>query len=132
MDGQSVLVEFDEGGVMQRGDDPVEMDFKQRDKPWIGDVAGRDKEETGGLAGKNMRIQKIGVLADHHRFMEVCQFDNGTVRSAVSRVEIEGVSGVLPKLVEPDGQQTWQLGIDQEIHAAGRGSKRLIRVKRAA
>jgi len=32
MDGQSVLVEFDEGGVMQRGDDPVEMDFKQRDK----------------------------------------------------------------------------------------------------
>ena len=132
MDGQSVLVEFDEGGVMQRGDDPTEMDFKQRDKPWIGDVAGRDKEETGGLAGKNMRIHEIGVLADHHRFMEVCQIGNGTVRGAISHMEIEGVLGVLPKLVEPDGQQTWQLGIDQEIHAAGRGSKRLIRVKRAA
>jgi len=64
--------------------------------------------------------------------MDVSQFGNGTVWGAISRVEIEGVAGALSKLFESDGQQTWQLGIDQEIHAAGRGSNRLIRVKRAA
>ncbi len=72
------------------------------------------------------------ALRNDHCSIRVCDGGNGGVRGAVSGSQIKSVAGVVAEFVEANGQKTRQLGIDDEFHAAGRGSKRLILARRAA
>jgi hypothetical protein len=79
-----------------------------------------------------MGVEKIGILGDDDGIFIICDACDLLIGCPVAGAEVEGMAGGLTQFAQADGQQTGKLGIDQEVHAAGNGSKRLILARRAA
>lgn len=79
-----------------------------------------------------MGIDEIGVLGDDNRRVPVRKAGDFAIRGLIALGETESVTGFVSQFVQADGEQAGKLRIDQEFHAAGRGSKRFTRLMRAA
>jgi hypothetical protein len=77
-------------------------------------------------------IPALGILGNDDRAHPISDLRDGVVRSPVAIRQIESMGRDVAKLREADGPIPGKLGVHQEIHAAGSGSTRLIRLSRAA
>jgi hypothetical protein len=132
MNDEAGLREFDQAGLGEAGDNAVDVDFEKSEKPAIGDVAGGDEKKPGRMTGEDVGVEKVGILGDDDGSIVVCDGGDGGVRGAVSGGQIKGVAGVVTEFAKPDGQKAGKLGINEKIHEAGSGSKRLTRASLAA
>jgi broad specificity phosphatase PhoE len=115
---QTIWPKPDEADLIQSGDDGGQI--------VVADVASRHDQETTGTGAKEMAVAEVTVLGDHHTIF--CIGCPGDLR--VGRSVAAGQLRCMDHVVASGGDRTCEsqreLGVDQELHVAPRGTIRRI------
>ena len=76
-------------------------------------------------AAKEVAVAEVTVLGDHDAVFCVSNPTDLRVGGAVLVGRIECVERVVPRLVQMSCEPSWELCIDEELHAAPRGDRRM-------
>ena len=132
MNGQALSGQLDKRGGRQSASDRLNVGCDQRKKVGIGDIARGDEKKLLRFAVEDVRSDEIGIFGDDHEVFRIGKLRDCVIRGEIALFEIQGVACQVTKLDQADGEKSGELRIDQELHAAGSGSKRLTWLRRAA
>lgn len=124
-------VNLDEIVIGKTINDRLHVLEQQRLQRAVADVPRRDQKQLVRHAMNDQRIDEVAVLRDNDPFLAHRELGDGSVWGAVTLRKIQCVHGVVAAIPERINQSSWQLRVDEKLHAE-KGCTRLVWLSRAA
>lgn len=109
---------FDERGLRQCRLDLLDGALNDDFERIVADVSRCDKPQSPRPASQQPRLNEVVVLGNQDAVLVACAIYQLCIRRTIAVRQIEGVHGIVSALREPFTQATWQLRVDEELHAA--------------
>ena len=87
--------------------------------------AGADDEQTCWRAAQQVTVAEVAVLGNHDPVLGVGEPGDLRIGRAVLPRKIQGVDRAVTGLVQMACEPSWKLYVDEELHAAPSGTRRM-------
>ena len=115
---QLIAAQFEEGMRLQQSENCSFMPGEEFQQFVVMDVARGNQQELGRPLTKFVRDLEVRVLGDQNTVVLICEVQKNWILRAVLLGEVQSVNHFVPALLKPEREPVWQLGINQELHAA--------------
>ena len=123
--GQIVDADLHEPRANERGHNLIEVFVDTNEEVAVRDVAGGNDEQSCRQAAEKVAVPEVAVLGDRDPVLDICDPGDLRIGSAVLARKIKRVDRVVPSVVQVACEPKRELRVDQELHAAPSGTRRI-------
>ncbi len=119
-----VRAELDEVALVHRCNDHIKVFREQCKQGIVGDVAGRDDQKSTRGPCQQVAVSEVSILGDHNSIANIRNFSDSGIGRAVAVRQLQRMQRIVARTAQQPREPGGQLSVDEELHAAPRGTIR--------